>query len=232
MIEQDVKPDQGAEASLLLQELGDDRRYTRHETRPTSRRTRRGLVIVSAQPGGREPLRWVGDRVLGGDQLDLAGAGLDRLLQDREDRGGHPLECGLGRAGAQQVGEEDRGSHVATAVRRDRQQRRTAGPRSLVGDRDDVDRAFGGLVGEDAGDEHRRGAVRADPVDRIEYVGHGARLPAGEEVELEVVGRDHVRRRDDVVAHHLGDARAARTCPGPRRPSPGRSSRPPRGSAP
>ena len=127
-------------------------------------------------------------------------------LQDREHRPCHAPERGLGRAGAAQVGEVERGGDVAAAVRVDRQQRRLDRPGALVGDRDDVQPALRHVAVQHARDQHVTRPAVAHLVDRGQDLREAAGLPAGKEVELEVVRREDVGLRDHRVAHELRDA--------------------------
>ncbi len=106
---------------------------------------------------------------------------------------------------AAQVGEVERGGHVAAAVGRDRQQRGLDRPGAVVGDREHVEATLGDVAVQDAGDQQVARAAVADLVGGGQDVGEGAGLAAGEEVELEVVGREDVGLRHHGVAHELRD---------------------------
>ena len=58
------------------------------------------------------------------------------------------------------------------------------------------------------GHEDRAGTARMQRVDRGERVRHRFGFPAGEQLELELIGRDHVGRRQRALAHEFRNAGA------------------------
>ena len=136
------------------------------------------------------------------------------------------LERAGRRAGRGQVGEVERGGDVAAAVGRDRQQGSGDGPGAGVGDRDDVEGVGRRVVVQHAGDQHVAGPAWRGRRRRPSSTSARAWWSsAGEEVELEVVGRDDVGARARPCRAGTPGCPAARTSRGRRRPSPGRSSR-------
>ena len=126
-----------------------------------------------------------------------------------------------------QVGEVERGGHVAAAVRRDRQQGCGDRPGALVGDRDARPASPAARRVQHAGDQHVARTAVADRVDRGEHLVEGAWscVPARKSsskwlgVMTSACGTTVSRMNSGMPGPH----EHAR---GRRRPSPGRSSRP------
>ena len=129
------------------------------------------------------------------------------LLQDREDGAGGAGQGLGGGAGLVQVREVERSGDVAAAVGGDGEQRGGDRPGALVGDGQHLEVALGHLVVQHRGDQDVPRAAGADHLDGGQHVLEGPRGRPGEEVELEVVGRDDVGGRHDGVAQELRDAR-------------------------
>ena len=145
--------------------------------------------------------------VLRVDQQDLARAGVGRAPEQAEDRGRRARQRLGRRSGAQVMREEQRRDGVARAVDRDRQFRR-AHAEAAGGIRgDQIDRIGGRLVGVQRRHQDRLRPERVHGVDRRKRCLTRRAAAPGQQVELELVRRDEVRRRHRLVAHELRNAR-------------------------